>query len=110
MGKRRTRWIGNCRVESWAGSWAAGGRRRPFSLVSEPLRPCLFRRRKNCAYQRSDLGYLVTHPHAERPAPYKFVTEDASMLDIAVSLLSVSWYDGVVGTPDLRASSHHAAE
>ncbi|GAA5985216.1 hypothetical protein JCM10908_002572 [Rhodotorula pacifica] len=29
------------------------------------------------------LGYLVTTPHAERPAPYKFVTEDAKMLDIA---------------------------
>lgn len=34
----------------------------------------------------SRAGYLVTHPHAERPSPYKLVTVDANMYDIAVSL------------------------
>ncbi|GAA6038296.1 hypothetical protein JCM8097_003930 [Rhodosporidiobolus ruineniae] len=29
------------------------------------------------------LGYLVTHPHQERPAPYKYIFEDGKMLDIA---------------------------
>ncbi|GEM12322.1 calcofluor white hypersensitive protein [Rhodotorula toruloides] len=29
------------------------------------------------------LGYLVTIPHAERPAPYKLVVEDGRMLDIS---------------------------
>ncbi|BGP10619.1 Protein cwh43 [Rhodotorula toruloides] len=29
------------------------------------------------------LGYLVTTPHAERPAPYKLVVEDGRMLDIS---------------------------
>ncbi|GAA6050383.1 hypothetical protein JCM3770_004011 [Rhodotorula araucariae] len=28
------------------------------------------------------LGYLVTRPHAERPAPYKYLVEDGRMLDI----------------------------
>lgn len=46
------------------------------------------------ADRRTNLGYLVTHPHAERPAPYKFVTEDASMLDIAVNIVALSQYVG----------------
>ncbi|PRQ75794.1 Frag1/DRAM/Sfk1 family-domain containing protein [Rhodotorula toruloides] len=29
------------------------------------------------------LGYLVTTPHAERPAPYKLVVDDGKMLDIS---------------------------
>ncbi|GAA5895793.1 hypothetical protein JCM8208_005089 [Rhodotorula glutinis] len=28
------------------------------------------------------LGYLVTHPHAEKPAPYRYLVEDGRMLDI----------------------------
>ncbi|BGP19267.1 hypothetical protein JCM10213_008215 [Rhodosporidiobolus nylandii] len=28
------------------------------------------------------LGYLVTRPHQERPAPYKFVFEDGKLLDV----------------------------
>jgi hypothetical protein len=28
------------------------------------------------------LGYVVTTPHAERPAPYKYLVEDGLMLDI----------------------------
>ncbi|GAA5853850.1 hypothetical protein JCM8547_007472 [Rhodosporidiobolus lusitaniae] len=29
------------------------------------------------------LGYLVTTPHAERPAPYEYIMEDGRMLDVA---------------------------
>ncbi|GAA6058597.1 hypothetical protein JCM10212_004008 [Sporobolomyces blumeae] len=28
------------------------------------------------------LGYVVTHPHAERPAPYKLLVEDGRMFDV----------------------------
>jgi len=38
------------------------------------------------------LGYLVTRPHADKPAPYRYLVEDGRMLDInvrrSVSLLS----------------------
>jgi len=30
------------------------------------------------------LGYLVTRPHAEKPAPYRYLVEDGRMLDINV--------------------------
>lgn len=30
------------------------------------------------------LGYVITLPHAERPAPYKFLVEDGRMFDIDV--------------------------
>jgi hypothetical protein len=33
---------------------------------------------------RFDLGYLVTTPHAERPAPYKYIFEDGKMFDVQV--------------------------
>ncbi|GAA6010929.1 hypothetical protein JCM10207_003995 [Rhodosporidiobolus poonsookiae] len=39
-------------------------------MSREPGRPTVF------------LGYLVTKPHAPRPAPYRFIMEDGKMLDI----------------------------